>query len=187
MAQPRHHKKSRNHFPDWLFYLISALLIVSLSLSISFYSKNKSLREVDIARVDSLERERIKVAELNGFYESQGKLVIKNTGSYDFTITDFYATYYDSETNSFKTIRGMINSTIAANGGKCSPSYNEGGDEPLWDGSVLFYFLSITGRDISGKGKNFYFSGKWEKDKKVIGISLDNGVNNLKYIYPKCL
>jgi hypothetical protein len=179
---PQHRK--RNHFPDWLFYLISAAFITVSALSINYYNKSQNLNNSLSKAADTLLIEKSKVKQLSDLYENQGKLVIKNTGSHEFNITDFYIVYYDTASHVIQTIRGTLNSTIDK-GGTCSPAYWKG-DKPVWDGQVLCYFLSIKGGDISGDGIRRYFVGNWEKDKKFLGISLDEEDDYSGRIYPKC-
>lgn len=179
---PQHRK--RNHFPDWLFYLISAAFITVSALSINYYGKSETLSVLVDKTIDSLNTERLKVKKMTGLYENQGKLVIKNTGSHEFNVTDFYVVYYDTTQQNFQTIRGTLNSTIDK-GSNCSPAYWKG-DKPVWDGQVLFYFLSIKGGDITGDGIRRYFVGNWEKEKKFLGISLDEEDDYSGRIYPKC-
>lgn len=183
MALQHHHKK-KNHFPDWLFYLISAALIVFLSLFISYYSKTETLTETITKTSVSLDSVKTKVSELNSFYENQGKLVIQNDGSNEFTVTDFYITYYDTDKKTIKTIKGMINSTIEP-GSSCKPFYRVG-EKLIWNGEVLFYYISVKGGDILGNARNRYYAGNWEKGKQVLGISLDGEDDSSDRIYPKC-
>ncbi len=178
-----HTYRKRNHFPDWLFYGLTVVLLTTGSLSVIFYSKTEQAVEHLTQIADSLAVVRINMHTIDSVFGNQGRFEIKNMGTQDFTIRDFFVCYFDSTRKTFQTLRGTMDKTLRTNE-SCRPVYHRGMNA-LWDGRTLCYFLTIQpGGLMKGMG-DLYYAGQLQEGKAV-EISVDNRDDNSDFFVTTC-
>lgn len=148
-----------NHYPDWLFYLLIGISLITGYSAFHFSNSSSKLKHALTMTADSLNVEKNYVSELNSRFDVQSQLTIRNSGTTDFAVNRFYVFYFDKKEKKFKSCVGHIEGAVKA-GGMCKPQVFDG-DNPIWDGGALAYYIEVVSMN------NYYSDIKFCKSGSI--------------------
>ncbi len=149
--------KRKYHFPDWLFYIISAVLIVAVYLCINNANTLKSTEQQLITARDS-----VKIS--NALFQ-QGELTrIYNNDNTTYAVIQMNIIFLNSE-NKLENKYGEINELIEPN-----DYLRIDKDKYSWNGKCLFYAFTLN--------KTFIENGLRKTEQILITGSFSKNVQN---------
>lgn len=149
-----------------LIFLFIFTLAASVLFGILFFQQNGSFEKVKASHDRSIIVNDSLMKALSPF--KNGKFVLKNGGTRPFLLED-YIIVYKAADGTLTKIFDSPNLTI--NPGQRKNFEKVVGTELEWDGSVIFYSVTVTNADGSSK-----WAGSWsmEARKDVLNINLDS-------------